>query len=115
PAEQITVDCERIDQRIDSGVHVELVKIDVEGAEVDVMAGLSTLVEERRLGTIVIELNYERQGARWGEMSDLLTDLAEQRGATFSALDHHGYPVTQSLTDVLAVAHYGNLVIDLPC
>ena len=114
PAEQITVDCERVDQRIGSGVHVELVKIDVEGAEVDVMAGLSTLVEERRLGTIAIELNYERQGARWGEMSDVLIDLSERRGATFSALDDQGYPVTQSLTDVLTIANYGNLVIDLP-
>jgi FkbM family methyltransferase len=113
-AEQITVDCARIDQRIDPDVYVELVKIDVEGAEIDVLAGLSTLLEERRLRTIVMELKYELQAARWGEMCDLLTDLSERRGATFSALDDHGYPIRQSLTDVLTVADYGNLVIDLP-
>jgi FkbM family methyltransferase len=113
-AEQITVDCERIDQRIDPDVCVELVKIDVEGAEVDVLAGLSRLLEERRLRTIMIELKYELQGTRWGEMCDVLTDLSERRGATFSALDDHGYPITQSLSDVLTVANYGNLIIDLP-
>jgi FkbM family methyltransferase len=113
-AEQITVDCERIDQRIDPDVCVELMKIDVEGAEVDVLAGLSALLEERRLRTIVIELKYEIQGTRWGEMCDMLTDLSERSGATFSALDDHGNPITQSLSDVLTVADYGNLIIDLP-
>jgi hypothetical protein len=62
----------------------------------------------------MIELKYELQGTRWGEMCDVLTDLSERRGATFSALDDHGYPITQSLSDVLTVANYGNLIIDLP-
>jgi FkbM family methyltransferase len=112
-AEIVEVPCERIDGRIPDGVRVELVKIDVEGAEVDVVAGLAGLLDEERVGTIALELN-DRQGSRWDEMSTLLTELHDQRGARFHSLDDRGRAVGQSLMDVLTVADYGNLIIDFP-
>jgi len=74
---------------------------------------MSRLVEEGRIGVIVLEFGYDRQEHVWAEMCALLESYERDHGATFGAIDEHGGVDAKPLDEVLLVADYGNLVIEL--
>jgi FkbM family methyltransferase len=85
---------------------IRLVKVDVEGTECDVLRGMRTLLSERRVRLIDLELLDVRAGRRWAELTALLRDLMSTSGAAAWTIDHTGQRRPVSLG---AALHSGGL------
>lgn len=103
----------RLDDRVD---HADLVTIDVEGAELEVLAGMSTLIERRT--TLLVEWAPDCQRAAGRGQTDLI-DALRQHDYRLSVIDDvHGK--MREVEEVVAdLAHgniqpgwYGNLICD---
>jgi FkbM family methyltransferase len=96
----VTVETRRLDDLIE---HVDVVKIDVEGAEVAVLDGMRRIVSAGRPMTIVAECNPDGLAAM-GTSPEALVGRLEAHGFTVSQIDEqtgglaqvHGSPVITS-------------------
>jgi FkbM family methyltransferase len=61
---------------------IDVLKLDVEGGELEVLTGAQRLLEERRIGALVFEFRRYLAGADWEPLTELLAEQ-ERRGATF--------------------------------
>jgi FkbM family methyltransferase len=95
-ASQSTVDVpvQRLDDLCADFPHVDVLKIDVEGAEVMVLKGATTLLRAKRIRRIFLELNDVRMKA-----------LGIVRDEVRSVLEHHGYTCWARGDDLEAVAN----------
>lgn len=59
----VTVDVKRIDDLVADGKYVDLLKIDIEGADTWALMGCEELLRERRIGEVWFEENQSRMGA----------------------------------------------------
>lgn len=57
----MTLGCDTLDSRLSEAGLIDLVKIDVEGAEQDVLGGPAALVDARRLGKRCLRLPSRRR------------------------------------------------------
>lgn len=92
-----------------------LVKVDVEGAEPDVLLGLDAMIRGGRIRVLVIEYLHWVLGAE--AESRLLTLLAayrDEHNATFAQLDEHGQEHPLELDAIAAHRHFPDLVIRFP-
>lgn len=117
PIEEVTVEVVRLDDELaDVGV-VDLVKIDVEGGEAAVLAGMRGCVERRQVRRVSLEVRKDvaamNDEAGWTELVGELRHLAGL-GAAFGRPDDDGDLVALRLDEVLDVGLYSNLVITLP-
>lgn len=113
PVEVVCLD----DELADTGP-IALVKIDVEGGEADVLAGMRGLLEAGRVRTISLEVRRDTaerniSTARWDALAAELGSLHD-RGATFAVPDDDGHLDDLPLDEVLNVGLYSNLVVRLP-
>lgn len=92
---------------------VDVIKIDVEGAEAAVLRGLMPMVRAGRVRRILVELKQELLGDTWGEIKDMLREF-DSVGMRFAAIDQFGVEDRLSLTDVLVIGDFGNLLIERP-
>ena len=93
---------------------VRLVKIDVEGYESEVLAGMQRLVAERRIGAIDLEISSRHAGPRWPALVSHLRLLQTDHGATFARIapDSSTTPIT--LERALHTNHIDHLLIRFP-
>ncbi|HTW97668.1 MAG TPA: FkbM family methyltransferase [Acidimicrobiales bacterium] len=108
----IEVPCERLDDGLAHYEFVDLVKIDVEGAEADVLDGMEKLLSEQRVGMISMEYRLDavddHQRAR---IERHLARFREVLGATFHV---PGAQRTIPLDEVIASAHFAQLIVRFP-
>ena len=85
---------------------IDLLKIDVEGAELDVLQGAQRLLEDRRVGSILFEVSLPQ-----------IESLGHDAHEIFASLDGHGYWTHALAPDGtvgarvrVAEARYGNYV-----
>ncbi|MGZ4693637.1 MAG: FkbM family methyltransferase [Acidimicrobiales bacterium] len=108
------VDVVTLDDELAGLTEIKLVKIDVEGAELDVLVGMRRLLAERRVRFIDVELIDRHAGPAWPELADELRRLQHELGGRFHTIDRHG---ARHRLDVEAALHHdqlGHLVIELP-
>jgi FkbM family methyltransferase len=108
PSEPFEIDCVTLDSLADSLARVDLVKIDVEGAETLVVAGMGELVRRHR-PTIIMEWSpwqTERAGFTLQDLADRLAALGYQPNAI--QLDGTLTPLTFGQ---LVEATYQNIVL----
>ncbi len=92
-----------LDPDLAVGPPVDLVKIDVEGAEFHVLSGMAGALAAGRVGAVVVEVQRQRCGDTWPALADLLRDL-HRDGWGFATLAPDGKPVDLDLEQLLAVA-----------
>ena len=97
---------------------IRLLKVDVEGGEGAVLEGMSTLLAERRVQTLVVEVNQvasERIGNRdgWDTMVTELRAL-DRAGYIWSTLDRLGGTHAITLDQALEMRFLAHLVGDAP-
>jgi FkbM family methyltransferase len=109
PVETITVRCERLDDALPAGVRPELVKIDVEGAEEEVLRGASETLRRHR-PVIVFEHgagSAEYYGTTPLGIHDFLTG---ELGYTIQGLDGDGPYTAERFAEVVASGERVNFV-----
>lgn len=93
---------------------IRFVKIDVEGYESQVLAGMQRLIAERRIGAIDIELDDRWAGSRWAALVAQLRSLESDRGARFYRIGADSTPVEITLARALHTNRMAHLLIRLP-
>lgn len=97
---------------------IDLVKIDVEGGEAEVIAGMSRLLEEGRVARISCEVRtdaFERVGrhAEWPFLVGTLEHL-ENEGWTFALIGADGSEQSRSVEQIVASEPHPNVVARRP-
>jgi FkbM family methyltransferase len=60
-----------LDAFVPRGAYIDLIKIDVEGHETEVLEGALTLLRERRVGTLMVELGAQQTYNNWTALMDV--------------------------------------------
>lgn len=110
--ETMSVPAEALDDRI-GREPVDLVKIDVEGAEPDVFAGMEASLEAGLVRTVVFELLRERIRDRMEDFGKTLRRHWED-GWRFSRLDAEGELVPLGFEYLMAVGRFEQVVMQRP-
>jgi FkbM family methyltransferase len=112
--ETFEVDSARLDEILSDCRSIALVKIDVEGREVDVLAGLTGLLDGRIIRAIDLRIIEEAIGDRWPEFEELLNDLVHRRGAVPSVIGRDGQTQHISLNAILSERNFLHVIFGLP-
>ncbi len=92
-----------------------LVKVDVEGAEPEVLLGLEAMIRGGRIAVLVIEYLHWVLGAdAESRLLALLAAYRDKYGATFAQLDDHGQEHALDLVAIATHRHFPDLVIRFP-
>jgi FkbM family methyltransferase len=98
---QVNVQTATLDDVLETDAHVRLVKIDVEGAEASVLAGMRRILEDRRCDLIDVEVKRPVGEAPFQALLDRLRWLRDL-GARFSEIAPDGSAVPITIEAVVA-------------
>jgi FkbM family methyltransferase len=110
--ETVVVPVERVDDRIPAGVPVRIVKIDVEGGESDVLSGMSSLLVNRMVDYIVMEVIRGNGVDRWFSLLDHLRNFVTNDGALLYLLDNEGGTRPTTVEEISIIESLSQVVID---
>ena len=103
-----------LDDELSHLVEVRLVKIDVEGHELDVLRGMRNLLEQRRIRYVDLELVDRHAGSSWNDLADELRRMQHDLGGRFHTLGRDGSLAPIDLEAALHHDQLGHLVVELP-
>lgn len=99
----------------DTGATFALIKIDVEGAEPQVLDGLDTMIRAGRVRILVLEyLHWVLGEEAEARLVALLSTYQQELGATFARLDDAGQEHSLQMAEILQHRHFPDLVIRFP-
>jgi FkbM family methyltransferase len=107
--EEITVDIEELN--IYRNDEIELVKIDVEGAELDVFNGMCQLIINKKVKNIVFELNKNMLGEKSSTLYRELEYYREHYGALYYLFTPEGEIKFAKLDDIFANDYVDNILV----
>ncbi|QQE78637.1 FkbM family methyltransferase [Alicyclobacillus sp. SO9] len=87
---EVEVQSTTLDETVKRIGKVDFIKIDIEGAEYHAFLGMMESLIERRVSSIIFELNQRMLGDYWDELKVLLNALQEKYGYTFHTVDDDG-------------------------
>ncbi|HET8672264.1 MAG TPA: FkbM family methyltransferase [Thermoleophilaceae bacterium] len=98
--ERVMVDAEPLDVHAGRFDHIDLIKIDVEGAENMVFAGMEELLASGVVRRVSFEIARSHFGDDWEEFASRLHHL-QAEGWAFATISHTGEPEPAALEDLL--------------
>ena len=107
---EVEVEVVTLDQDAESFGHIDLVKIDVEGAECSVLKGMASLLESGRIDRVCFEVFRERMGDEWPDFSELLRGHL-RNGWRFHEIHEDGSLAEIELEMLLEVGRYSQIVM----
>lgn len=93
--------------------HVDLVKIDVEGAELRVLQGMSAALSAGHVDTVVLEVVKNRMEEGWDDFSALLRKFSGE-GWLFSTLAGAGVEIPLDVEQVLGIGWFDSVILRRP-
>ena len=110
---ELTVAAEPLDVHLGAFERIALVKIDVEGGEEQVLAGMQGLTDAGAVERICLELLRSRMGDDWEAISRRLVTMTGA-GWKLSLLGEHGEQLPIDLGTVLEHGRYSQLLLQRP-
>ncbi len=108
----IEVDAEPLDQRWSKLERIDVVKIDVEGAEFQVLRGMQGLLRSGAVRSVVFECVRSHLGADWQAFLDLLRSLEQELHMGFSTIAMDGQLVALSWEALAARGNFTQVVME---
>lgn len=108
--DEIMVPVEPLDVHTGRYERIDLIKIDVEGAEEQVFAGMTQLLESGVVRAVSFEVASEYMGEDWEPFARRLHDLGA-RGWSFATIDAHGEPQPIELDAVIAQGRFSQVLM----
>ena len=109
--QRIDVAAEPIDVHFGSFRQIDLVKIDVEGGEEQVLAGMERLMAQGVVQRVCFELIRDRMGDDWAPLIRRLRSL-DADGWRFAVLTADGVAHRVALDEILSVGHWPQVVME---
>ena len=110
---RIEVEAEPLDVHFDRFDNIDLVKIDVEGGEEQVFAGMERLMASGKVSRVVFELLRDRMAADWDAHAERLRGFAAA-GWTFSSIEWHGPVVQRDVEQIIQFGHWTHVLMERP-
>ncbi|WP_367949293.1 FkbM family methyltransferase [Paenibacillus sp. AK121] len=111
--EKVMVETEPLSMRIEDIGFVNILKIDIEGAEYQAFLGLENNLKNKMIGSIVFELNKLRIGEEWYDFYEFLNKLRMIYGWEFYTLSVDGDLVLSDLKEFFTLDFVENVVMVL--
>ncbi len=111
--EKVMVETEPLSMRIEDIGFVNILKIDIEGAEYQAFLGLENNLKNKMIGSIVFELNKLRIGEEWYDFYEFLNKLRMIYGWEFYTLSVDGDLVLSDLKELFTLDFVENVVMVL--
>jgi FkbM family methyltransferase len=108
--ERIEVEAEPLDVHAGRFERIDLVKIDVEGAEEQVFAGMERLLASGTVKRVSFEVARDHMGSDWEPFSERLRGL-EREGWTFATITAGGDPEPIPLREVLERGRFSQVLM----
>ncbi len=108
--DRIEVETEPLDVHAGRFEQIELIKIDAEGAENTVFAGMEQLLASGVVRRVSFELSRELMGDEWEPFTERLQGL-EADGWTFSTISHSGEPQPIALSTVFERGRFSQVLM----
>jgi FkbM family methyltransferase len=108
--DRIEVETEPLDVHFGRFEQVALVKLDVEGAENQVLSGMEQLLESGVVKRVSFEISREHIGDDWENFTERLQRF-EHDGWTFSTISEAGEPEPIALTDVFERGRFSQVLM----
>jgi FkbM family methyltransferase len=108
--DRVEVEAEPLDVHFGRFEQVALVKIDVEGAENQVLAGMEQLLASGVVKRVSFEISRAHIGDDWGNFTERLQRF-ERDGWTFSTISEAGEPEPIALTDVFERGRFSQVLM----
>lgn len=108
--ERIEVPTEPLDAHAGRFERIDLIKVDVEGAEEKVFAGMSGLLDSGVVRRVSFEVSREDMGTDWESFTRRLRDL-EQRGWRFATIADSGEPEPIVLSSVFERGRFSQVLM----
>jgi FkbM family methyltransferase len=112
PTDRFDVPVVRLDDELAGNPEIRIVKIDVEGRELDVLRSAQRLLDEGRVHYVDIELVDVHAGAEWHELVAYLRSLDQTTDVRFCAIRDDGSLTEISLDRALHSDRMQHLVLD---
>jgi FkbM family methyltransferase len=109
--DRIEVEAEPLDVHVGRFERIELIKIDVEGAENQVFTGMEQLLASGVARRVSFELARELMGDEWEPFTERLRGL-EADGWTFSTISDTGEPQPIALSRVLEGGRFSQVLME---
>ena len=107
---ELEIDVVTLDEDAESFGHINLVKVDVEGAECSVMNGMAGLLAAGRIDCVCFEVYRDRMGEDWREFGELLHRHAAN-GWHFHDINGDGSLNGLDLDKLLEVGRYSQVAM----
>ena len=111
--ESCDVEVGRLDDLLPDDVRFRLIKIDVEGAEPDVLAGLERILAEGRCAQLDVEVSKPLGERQFDELVARIRRLVDG-GAGLAELGADGALLPIELDEVVRREHLAHLIVSLP-
>jgi FkbM family methyltransferase len=108
--DRIEVEAEPLDVHLGRFDRIDLIKVDVEGAENQVFAGMEELLAAGAVRRVSFEVSREHMGAEWGPFTERLRRL-ERAGWAFSTISDAGEPEPISLAAVFQRGRFSQVLM----
>ena len=108
--DRIEVEAEPLDVHVGRFERIELIKIDVEGAENQVFTGMEQLLASGVVRRVSFELAREHMGDEWEPFTERLRGL-EADGWTFSTISDTGEPRPIALSTVFERGRFSHVLM----
>jgi FkbM family methyltransferase len=108
--ERVEVDVEPLDDRLAGLERIDLIKIDVEGAEAQVFAGMERTLASGAIRRVCFELIRDSLGADWEPFIARLRTLAAD-GWRFATLPDSGVPEPVTIDALVERGHFSQVLM----
>jgi FkbM family methyltransferase len=107
---EVEIEVVTLDDDAEQLGQIDLVKIDVEGAECSVLKGMTRLLDTGAVDRVCFEVYRDRMGDAWSEFGELLTARARD-GWRFFEIAEDGDLISLEVERLLEVGRYSQVVM----
>lgn len=111
--EEVSVEGIKLDEHLQNIKHIDFVKIDIEGGEYHAFLGMKELIRNKKINTIIFELNPGMLQEQYIPFIELLKELESTDGNAMSLLSNDGDKIPVNVEHLATLDGYPYIIMEL--